>query len=300
MIARDGSPTRIWILTDRYYLPQRMPRALTQCLVDRGHRVRVIIVDDGAQVSLLAADGEKLSVWAGLTREDVVIVRSRHPFALALLAEAESVGARTVLASAAIHAVRDKVRALLTLERHGLPTPETFLACRPEDLVRRRPRFPLLLKPLQGDSAQAIRLVRTSRELADVEWTEPIVLAQRYVKSGGLDLKLYLAGRRVWGVRRPFLRVGDPAATHVHVDAGLASLARDCAGAFGLPLLGVDVVETADGPVIVDVNDFPNYTGIDEAPEVIAEFLVAWAHDEPAAPAWVGERRYGGQVTVPK
>jgi hypothetical protein len=42
------------------------------------------------------------------------------------------------------------------------------------------------------------------------------------------------------------------------------------------------VLEGADGPVIVDVNEFPNYTGIDEAPEVIGRLLLKGARDSRA------------------
>jgi ribosomal protein S6--L-glutamate ligase len=273
----------VWILTDRRYLRQRMPRALTRCLLGRGHRVGVVIADDGAQVSRLAPGGREASVWASVDRDDLVIVRSRHPFALALLEEVESLGARTVIASAALRGVCDKVSAALTLTARGLPTPETLLACRPRDLVRHRPRFPLLLKPFRGDNAQGIRLVRTSRELLDVEWREPVVLAQRFVDAGGVDLKVYVAGERIWAVRRPSpLTGGDSPPTRQHVDTTLARLARECADAFELSLLGIDVVESAEGPLIVDVNEFPNYTGIDEAPEVIARLLLDHARQTPA------------------
>jgi ribosomal protein S6--L-glutamate ligase len=272
-----------WILTDRRCLEERMPRALTSCLAGQGsHRLRVVIADDGSQVSVLGPTQER-SVWATLERADVVIARSRHPFALALLHEAESLGARAVITSAAIRRVRDKFRALLTLEELGLPIPETFIACRPEDVVRLRPRFPLLLKPLHEDDARAIRLVRTSRELIDVEWGEPAVLAQRYVDSGGVDIKLYVAGERIWAVRRRSpLAGGDGAPVQISVDAALARLARDCADALELPLLGIDVVRSADGPVIVDVNEFPNYAGIEEAPRVIGRLLLAYPQEQTA------------------
>jgi ribosomal protein S6--L-glutamate ligase len=275
---------QIWIVTDRRCLEERMPRALTPCLAGQGtHRLRVLIADDGSQVSVLGPTEER-SVWASLERGDVVIMRSRHPFALALLQEAESRGARAVITSTAIRRIRDKFRVLLTLEELGLPTPETFIACRPEDVVRLRPRFPLLLKPLHEDGARGIRLVRTSRELTDVEWEGPIVLAQRYVDSGGVDIKLYVAGERIWAVRRRSPLVGGGGApVQVSVDAALARLARDCADALELPLLGIDVVRSADGPVIVDVNEFPNYAGIEEAPRVIGRLLLAYPEEHTPA-----------------
>jgi ribosomal protein S6--L-glutamate ligase len=268
---------QIWVLTDRRYLRQNMPRALVSWLEGQGHTVRLVVADDGPQLSLLAPDRPTLSVWADLEPDDLVVVRSRHPFALALLREAESRGASTVVPWAAIQRVRNKVRAALTLKEHGRPTPETFVASRPVDLARvRRSQFPLLLKPFQGDNARGIRLVRTPEELRLVDWEEAIVLGQRYIDAGDVDLKLYAAGGRVWAVRRPSpLTSGNGRPVRERVDETLAHLALSCAEAFELPLLGVDVVEGAEGPLIVDVNEFPNYTGVVEAPEVIGRFLLS-------------------------
>jgi ribosomal protein S6--L-glutamate ligase len=168
------------------------------------------------------------------------------------------------------------VRAALTLKEHGLPTPETFVASRPVDLARvRRSQFPLLLKPFQGDNARGIRLVKTPEELPFVDWEEALVLGQRYIDAGDVDLKLYAAGGRVWAVRRPSpLTNGNGRPVREHVHETLEHLALSCAEAFELPLLGVDVVEGPEGPLIVDVNEFPNYTGIVEAPEAIGRLLL--------------------------
>jgi ribosomal protein S6--L-glutamate ligase len=278
------TPPQMWVLTDRRYLQQRMPRALVDWLEGQGHAVRLVVADDGSQVSLLAPGEGAVSVWADLAPDDLVIVRSRHSFALALLKEAESRGAPTVIAWGAIQRVRNKVRATLTLNEHGLPTPETFLASRPADLARvRRSHFPLLLKPFQGDNAQGIRLVRTPEELALVDWHEAIVLGQRYVEAGDVDVKLYAAGERVWAVRRPSpLTNGSGKPVRERVDETLRQLALSCAAAFELPLLGVDVVQAPEGPLIVDVNEFPNYTGIVEAPEAIGRLLLSGTSDVPA------------------
>jgi ribosomal protein S6--L-glutamate ligase len=281
----DCSSSRIWVLTDRRYLEQRMPRALVSWLEGRGHDVRLVVADEGARLSLLAPDQPSVSVWADLEPDDLVIVRSRHPFALALLREAESRGASTVITWKAIQRVRNKVRAALTLKEQGLPTPETFVASRPVDLSHvRRSQFPLLLKPFQGDNARGIRLVRTPEELPLVEWDEAIVLAQRYVDAGDIDLKLYAVGGRVWAVRRPSPLVnGNGQPVRERVSETLSRLALNCAAAFELPLLGVDVVEAPEGPLIVDVNEFPNYTGIREGPEVIGRLLLSRTNAAAAA-----------------
>src|ERR671924_519540 len=102
-----------------------------------------------------------------------------------------------------ILAVRDKVGCTLALARSGLPVPPTFLAERPEDLeVLPARQFPLLLKPVDGDNARGIRVVRHRGELASLAWHGGLVLAQPYLDAGGAEVKLYVAGEAVWAVRR--------------------------------------------------------------------------------------------------
>ena len=61
---------------------------------------------------------------------------------------------------------------------------------------------------------------------------------------------------------------------HVPVTSDLRTLALRCASAFGLTLCGLDILESRYGPLVVDVNEFPNYTGVDEAPEVIGGLVL--------------------------
>jgi hypothetical protein len=43
---------------------------------------------------------------------------------------------------------------------------------------------------------------------------------------------------------------------------------------FGLDIYGVDVVETPEGWVCVDINDFPGFKGVPGAVELIAQFIL--------------------------
>ena len=88
----------VWILTDSTYLAQRMPSAVLGWLEAQGRPARVVVADRGAVLTSLAPLGGPgdVSVWQGLAPGDLVLPRSRHPFALALLKEAEVRGALSV------------------------------------------------------------------------------------------------------------------------------------------------------------------------------------------------------------
>jgi ribosomal protein S6--L-glutamate ligase len=266
----------VWVLTDSRYLTQRMPLALVNRLRELGVPFRLVIAEQ--QLEEIGGDVGDGDPWGELQEGDVVVGRTRNPFGLALLRTAERAGVRVCTPWGAVSTVRNKPRAVEVLARRAIPMPRTFLAHCPAAL-RSVPGecYPLILKPYLGDNARGIVVIHTPEDLDELDWTDAMALAQRYVDVGGVDLKLYVAGHRVWAVRRRSPLVGTNGgsrAAPAEVTPQLRRLARECGAAFGLHLFGVDAVETPDGPLIVDVNDFPNYTGIDEAPEAIGRFIL--------------------------
>jgi ribosomal protein S6--L-glutamate ligase len=268
----------IWCLTDERYLAQRMPGAAVDWLRARGHDVRVLVVDhetvrvDGARIS---------SPWDAVAEGDLVVSRSRHPLALALLDAAGRRRARVVTPWAGVAAVRNKARCADLLALHGLPVPETHLAAS-VDALAGLDRFPLVLKPHLGDNGDGVTLVRSPQDLRRLAWDDGLVLAQRWVDTGGWDVKLYVCGDRTWAVRRPSPLVAHPPGPpQPHpLTAELRWIARTCRDAFELPLCGVDVAAAAEGALVVDVNDFPNYTGVAGAAEAVGRLLETWLAPE--------------------
>lgn len=272
----------MWVLTDGRYLVQRMPRALIDELGRSGIRTAVVTVDD------VVTEVVESDLWHALRPGDAVVARTRHGLGLQLLRAAEAHGARTLTPWEGITAVRDKPHALADLGRRGVPVPPTYLAARPSQLASLpRTAFLLMLKPPFGDNARGILLARTPEDLCELTWDGDLVLAQPYLDVGGVDYKLYVAGDHVWMVRRPSPLVAaglvpvvpeasEPARA-VAPPPCLRALALRCRDAFRLPLLGVDVLQCRSGPVVVDVNDFPNYTGVEAAARVIVDVLLAQA-----------------------
>jgi ribosomal protein S6--L-glutamate ligase len=265
----ERATARVWLLTDERYLKQRMPSALADELERAGVPVRLVKADD--VVARIGVDP-----WKELAEGDVLVARTRCSFGLTLLRAAGRTDGVTVIPSwRAVAHVRNKARAVDMLAARDIPMPRTLLAQSPaalKDLPA--DQFPLLLKPYLGDNAGGIVLVRHPLELDDLTWREGLVVAQEFVDSGSVDLKLYGVGDQLWAVRRPspLARTRGPAPPPelVEVTPALEEIAFACRDAFGLELYGVDVLDSPRGPLVVDVNEFPNYGGVDEAPAAIA------------------------------
>jgi ribosomal protein S6--L-glutamate ligase len=265
------TPHAVWLLSDDRYLGQRMPAALLGELERMDVEVRVVRAND--VVARVGAD-----VWSELVEGDVVVARTRNVFGLALLRTAERPGVTVLPSWASVTHVRNKARAVETLAALGVPMPRTLLAESPAALKNLdEDDFPLLLKPHLGDNASGIVLLRHPLELDDLTWRDGLVVAQEYVDSGSVDLKLYGVGEKLWAIRRPspLRSSSDPvqAPEPVELTPALARVAHACRDAFGLDLYGVDVLDSPRGPLVVDVNEFPNYTGVEEAPAAIAELV---------------------------
>jgi ribosomal protein S6--L-glutamate ligase len=285
-VAAGPRPARVGLLVEPRYREQRQPARLVQALQERGCEVRDL---DLAAVRI--GDQE----WsAGL---DVLLCRGRSPAVLAVLAAAEAAGVRCVNRADAVAAVVNKATMAVRLAAAGIPVPETFVGTPATlaDALAARPDgagYPLILKPVCGDNGRGLRVVHGAAELLGLDWPEPLLLAQRFVPDAGPDLKLYVAGRTVWAVRKPSPidpRTGSPvtvgasaAAVPAELTEELEKLALRCGDVFGLDLYGVDCLQTPDGPVVLEVNDFPNYSGLPEADAVLAR-LVIGTHEEEAA-----------------
>ena len=269
--------SEVCVLVEERYLTQDQPAGVVQALRSRGVRVRTVVAE---------AVSVDLSGGSWTRGSSVVLARGRSDALLGLLRSAEQSGVPVVNTATAIQSVVDKAGLAATLSAAGVPTPTSWLGS-PMMLARRDDlTFPLILKPVLGDNARGLVVVESHRELRGVAWPESVALAQEFHRGDGCDLKLYVAGRHVWAVRRPSPidpdgspRVARDPGVSVLVTPLLRSLARTCARLFGLRLFGVDCVVGPDGvPLAVEVNDFPNYRGLPaEANEILADIVLARA-----------------------
>jgi ribosomal protein S6--L-glutamate ligase len=267
---RNGTATgqlTVGVLAESRYLGQRQPGGLAAELRLRGHRVRAIDPDGISAVG--SAD------WlAGI---DVIVPRGRSLVLLSLVACAERHGVPVVNGRMAIAAVHNKLDMSVALVAGGVPTPATYAGA-PRRLAEDVPAgsYPLVLKPAFGDNGRGLAVVPDAERLASIAWPEPVALAQALVPGNGFDLKLYGIGTEVWAVRKPSPLAPPRRASAprpVRLTRELAAIARRCRELFGLELYGVDCVETPRGPLAIEVNEYPNYTGVADADARLAELV---------------------------
>jgi ribosomal protein S6--L-glutamate ligase len=261
------------VIADRRYLAQKMPSALVHGLARRGVPVDLLCPEDcrfdPASGVVRTSAGDVLN----LLEYDGIVGRTRHGLGLVMLTFAEAHEVPVINSHTATERIRNKAGMAVGLSRAGLRGPFTVLAPDVRSLTGiPRERFPLILKPTFGDNSRGLLLVRDPADLMDLDWSEDLILAQSYLPNDGFDLKLYACGDEVFAVRKPSPFNEDPTATprRIRPTIAMIDVARRCGAEFGLEIYGVDTIETPGHLVVIEVNEFPNFTGIEEAADCLA------------------------------
>lgn len=251
---------------------------MSRALASEGHKVKII---DPQETFYTMEDNGWLE---GL---DIVVGRGRSNALLSLLNWAELQGQITINSQSAIYSVFNKSIMATVLAAGNVKTPRTFFGSI-ESLAEniKQESYPVILKPIFGDNSQGLIVVNNAEELAGIKWQDPVALAQEYLSGDGYDLKLYVIGGEVWAVRKPspFQGPGTPViasdkAVPVDLTPEYKALGRRCGELFNLELYGVDCLETRSGLLVIEVNDFPNYTSVPDADKKLADYVVARARN---------------------
>ncbi|WP_371481507.1 RimK family alpha-L-glutamate ligase [Kitasatospora sp. NBC_00315] len=269
---------RLCFLVEEHYRHDGMPLDVVRQLTAWGHRVDVLRPGN----SLMAVSE---AVRAGSHDAWVLKTVSGGP-GLTLLEAAAAVGLSTVNDARSIRGVRDKALASVIARNAGLPVPVTYAAARWERLAEiPESEFPLVVKPADGSSGRAVRLVPTPGHLAELgpEMAgEGLLIAQPYVPNSGTDLKVYAVGGELYATERCSpLHPGRPVRERqVALGGEVARIAADIGTVFGLDLYGVDILLGPDGPVVVDINDFPSFRKVPDAVARVARAVLQLAGGE--------------------
>lgn len=203
-------------------------------------------------------------------------------FGVALIRQFEMMGIPTTIGSLALSRARDKIRQAQIFSRRGIDTPKTAFTNHGADaasLMNLVDGVPLIIKTIKGSSGNGVMLLESKKSaISTIEafFSQSVsILIQEYIEeSEGKDIRVIVVGGKVIasiqrtaveGEFRSNLYQGGQAKS-VKLNIKEKRLAIDAAKATHLPVIaGVDIIQSARGPLVSEVNACPNMQGIEEA-----------------------------------
>lgn len=258
-------------------------RRLREIGESRGHVVDIVdtlhcYMDVTSSRPAVRYHGEELPKY------DAVIPRigaSITFYGTAVVRQFEVMGTFCVNESVAISRSRDKLRSLQLLSRKGVGLPHTGFANRPgniQDLIRNVGGAPVVIKLLEGTQGIGVVLADTAKVAESIieafMGLNANILVQEFIKeAGGSDIRCFVVGGKVVAAMRRRGAEGDfrsnlhrgGTAEVVKLSKDERATAVDAAKIMGLNVCGVDILQSARGPVVMEVNSSPGLEGIERA-----------------------------------
>lgn len=248
-----------------------------------GHKVKVL---NTLRFSIDLEEGEPDLHFRSkqLSEYDAVLPRigaSITYFGTAVVRQFEQMDVYTPNTAAGISNSRDKLRSLQILSRHDIGIPHTtFVRDRADVLpaIERIGGAPVIIKILEGTQGVGVILADSTKVaeaiIETLQTAKQNVLIQQFIReSKGTDVRAFVVGDNVVAAMRR-KATGDEFRSNVHrggttepvtLDEHTAQIAVRAAQIMGLRMAGVDILESDNGPLIMEVNSSPGLEGIETA-----------------------------------
>jgi ribosomal protein S6--L-glutamate ligase len=258
-------------------------RRLVEAARERNHSVRVLdplrcylrISSDGFEMHY---KGRPISGYAAVVPR---IGASITRYGTAVLRQFELMGTYTPNSSDAIARARDKLRChqLLAAQKIGLPV--TVFGDNPDDTVDLLSMLgppPHVIKLNEGTQGAGVMLTeKPSASRSEIEALRGLYanfLVQEFIaEAKGADLRCFVVGGEVVATMRRQAPKGDfrsnlhrgGSAKPVRASEDEQVAAVRAAEVLGLGVAGVDLIRSARGPLVLEVNSSPGLEGIEAA-----------------------------------
>lgn len=256
-------------------------RRLREAALERNHNVRVLNTLKFA-IDLDRGSPDLYYRQKALSHYDAVLPRigaSITYYGTAVVRQFEEMSIFSANTANGISNSRDKLRSLQILSRHHIGIPRTTFVNDKRDVlpaIERVGGAPVVIKLIEGTQGIGVLLAETIKAAESIiellQSQKQNVLIQKFVaESKGKDIRAFVVGDRVVAAMRRVAQ-GQEFRSNVH-RGGIAEAveltdeyretAVRAAQILGLRVAGVDMLEGAAGPQIMEVNSSPGLEGIE-------------------------------------
>jgi ribosomal protein S6--L-glutamate ligase len=202
-------------------------------------------------------------------------------YGTAVVRQFEMMKVFTAVESQALIRSRDKLRSLQLLTRAGVGMPKTIFsnfAKNVDHIVESVGGAPVVLKLLEGTQGLGVILAESHNAASSVmeafNGLEARIIVQEFIKeAGGADIRAFVVDGVVVGAMKRQGKEGEFRSNlHRGGTANIIKLSEEeehtaliATKAMGLGVAGVDMLQSKNGPLVLEVNSSPGLEGIEAA-----------------------------------
>lgn len=261
-------------------------RRLKEAALQRGHKVKVLDTLKFA-IDLQAGVPDLYFRQKALSDYDAVLPRigaSITYFGMAVVRQFQEMDVFCANTAHGIANSRDKLRSLQVLSRHHIGIPRTTFVRDKKDVIPAIERVggaPVVIKLIEGTQGIGVLLAESKKTAESIiellQSQKQNVLIQKFVaESKGKDIRAFVVGDRVVAAMRRTAE-GQEFRSNVHRGGRAEAVeltdeyretAVRSAQILGLQVAGVDMLEGAKGPQVMEVNSSPGLEGIESCTDL--------------------------------
>ncbi|MFH1589235.1 MAG: RimK family alpha-L-glutamate ligase [archaeon] len=186
----------------------------------------------------------------------------------------------------------DKLLTHLRLQQFGIPMPTTYLSATTKAAkgILGKVNYPIIMKFPQGTQGKGVLVADSyasaSSMLDALTALNQPFLIQEFIETGGTDIRAFVVGDKVVAAMKRKANIHEVRSNihaggtgeAVELDSYAKKIAIDAARAVGAEICGVDIMESAKGPLVIEVNLSPGLQGIYQTTKIdvageIAKYL---------------------------
>lgn len=255
-------------------------KSLLHAASARNHNVEVL---DPTYCNLEIENGKAVLYYEGdlIDDLDAIIPRigaSNTFYGTSVVRHFEAMGVFTVVSSLGITNSRDKWTCFQVLAKHQIPMPRTIFASFYdfEEQLNTFKGKPIIIKLLEGTHGEGVILTESPQNaLATVETLNAAgvkFLLQEYIEEvKGSDVRAIVVDGVVAAAMKRKSKAGDfrsnlhrgGSSEIIELSTAEEKLAIKAAKAMGLGFCGVDILQSKNGPLVLEINSTPGLEGIE-------------------------------------
>jgi ribosomal protein S6--L-glutamate ligase len=271
-------------------------RRLAEAARKRGHAIKVI---DPLKFNIAILDEKAIITYKDkiLKLPDIVIPRisgTINSFGMSVVKQFELLDIPVINRSSAIALARDKFMTAQCLLARKIDVPATAMIRNPEDIETALKLVggpPVILKLIEGAQGIGVILAESRDSIestinAFFSLGQNIIIQQFVAESRGRDIRVLVVGDRVIASMRRIARAGE-FRTNIHrggqgekivLPPLYADIAIRAVKTIGLDVAGVDIIESSDGPKVLEINPSPGIEALEKInKQDVAKEIITYA-----------------------